>query len=265
MPDPEGASDACERADVDVLADAHPFSAAGGDAGVLVLHGFTGHPGSVRPLAEALAAAGLTVELPRLPGHGTRMEDMVPTRWADWSGAAESAYVDLAGRCTSVVVAGLSMGGTLACWVTANHPEVAGLVCVNPLVQPPDPELAALLRSMLDAGETISPGIGSDIADPTSVETAYDGSPLAPVLSLFEATEEVSALLPKVACPVLLLTSPQDHVVAPVNSDHLAASVTGPVERVTLERSYHVATLDYDRDLIAERTLAFVQKVTASA
>jgi carboxylesterase len=63
---------------------------------------------------------------------------------------------------------------------------------------------------------------------------------------------------------VLILTSPQDHVVPPTNSDHLASVVAGPVERVTLERSYHVATLDYDKDLIAERTAAFVRKVTAS-
>ncbi|MBA2626017.1 MAG: alpha/beta fold hydrolase [Acidimicrobiia bacterium] len=189
---------------------------------------------------------------------------MLETRWDDWSGAVEAAYTDLAERCRRVVVAGLSMGGTLACWVTARHPEVAGLVCVNPLVLPPDPEQVTLLRSMLDAGETIAPGIGSDIADPDVVETAYDGSPLAPALSLFEATEALGGALARIACPVLLLTSPQDHVVAPASSDHLAASVAGPVERVTLERSYHVATLDFDRDLIAERTLDFVRKVTAT-
>ena len=48
-----------------------------------MLHGFTGNPQSMRPLAEALAAAGYTVDLPLLPGHGTAIEDMIPTRWAD--------------------------------------------------------------------------------------------------------------------------------------------------------------------------------------
>jgi carboxylesterase len=248
-----------------VIPGAEPLSAAGDDVGVLVLHGFTGNPGSVRPLAQALAADGRTVELPRLPGHGTAVEDMVETGFADWSAAADAAYADLAGRTRTTVVAGLSMGGTLACWLAASHPEVGGLVVVNPLVQPPEPEMVAMARQMVEAGETIAPGIGSDIADPDSSETAYPGSPLRPLLSLVEAVEALQADLPRIACPVLVMTSPQDHVVPPANSDHLAALVAGPVERVTLERSYHVATLDYDKDLVGERAVAFVRKVAASS
>src|SRR3954449_6631554 len=120
---------------------AEPFSAAGGPDAVLVVHGFTGNPQSMRPLAEAFAAAGFTVELPLLPGHGTAIEDMIPTGWADYSAAAEAAYQDLAGRCQKVVVAGLSMGGTLTVWLAAQHPEIAGIVLVNALVDPPDPSL----------------------------------------------------------------------------------------------------------------------------
>src|SRR3954451_21704612 len=131
-----------------VIPGAEPVDVAGDDVGVLVLHGFTGNPGSIRPVAEALAADGRTVVAPRLPGHGTAVEDMVDTRWSDWSAAAEGAYADLAARSRITVVAGLSMGGTLACWLAARHPEVAGLVAVNPLVQPPDPEMVAMGESM---------------------------------------------------------------------------------------------------------------------
>jgi len=122
-----------------------------------------------------------------------------------------------------------------------------------------------MARSMVDAGETIAPGIGSDIADPGAQESAYPGSPLVPFLSLVEGVEALQAELPRIACPVLLMTSPQDHVVPPANSDHLASLVAGPVERVSLERSYHVATLDYDKDLIAERAAVFVRKVSAGS
>ena len=104
------------------------------DIGVLVVHGFTGNPQSMRPLAEAFAGAGFTVSLPLLPGHGTQVEDMLPTRWTDWSAAAEDAYDRLAARTRAVVVAGLSMGGTLAAWLATRHPEIAGLVLVNPLI-----------------------------------------------------------------------------------------------------------------------------------
>src|SRR5205823_4910554 len=111
-----------------VLPGAEPFSAAGGPHGALVLHGFTGNPQSMRGLAEAFAEADFAVELPRLPGHGTAIEDMLETTWEDWSGLAEGAFSDLASRCDKLVVGGLSMGGTLTLWLAEHHPEIAGIV-----------------------------------------------------------------------------------------------------------------------------------------
>ena len=92
-----------DEASTQLMTGAEPWRADGGPAGVLVVHGFTGNPQSMRPLAEAFAAAGFTVSLPLLPGHGTRIEDMLPTRWADWSTAAEQAYDELAARCERVL------------------------------------------------------------------------------------------------------------------------------------------------------------------
>ena len=117
-----------------IIPGAEPFSADGGPHGALVLHGFTGNPGSMRGLAEALAAAGFTVELPLLPGHGTTVEDMIPTGWADWSAAPRRRTGSSRARCEQVVVAGLSMGGTLTSWLAAEHPEIAGIVCINAVV-----------------------------------------------------------------------------------------------------------------------------------
>jgi carboxylesterase len=246
-----------------VLAGAEPFSAAGGAEGVLVLHGFTGTPHSMRPLAERLADAGLTVELPLLPGHGTSVDDLVPTRFADWSGAAEAAYQSLAARCRTVAVTGLSMGGTLTCWLAERHPEVVGLALVNPLVAAPDDDFVAALRELLAGGTAVAPGIASDIARPDTVELAYDEAALAAALSLFDGATEVGAALGEIRCPVLLLSSRQDHVVPPSNGDRVVSSVSGPVERVWLERSFHVATMDHDRDEVEERIVRFVTAVTA--
>jgi carboxylesterase len=246
-----------------IMEGAEPFSGAGGPHGVLCCHGFTGNPNSMRPLGQALHGAGFAVEVPLWPGHGTSIDDMLQTGWPDWSSAAEAAYQELAGRSEKVVVAGLSMGGTLAAWLGANHPEIAGLILVNPATEPMPQEAVDMIRAMLDAGEEISPAIGSDIADPDVTELAYEGTPLRPLLSLIEHQTELEALLPQIACPVLLMTSPNDHVVAPTASDYLAARVAGPVERVTLERSYHVATLDYDRALIEERAVEFARRVTS--
>lgn len=233
--------------------------------GALVLHGFTGSPQSVRGLGLALAGAGLSVELPLLPGHGTSLEDMAATRWEDWSAAAEESWGRLAGRCRRSVVAGLSMGGTLACWLAARHAEVAGVVVVNPLVEPPAQNFLDIMEGVLASGIEVAPAIGSDIAAPGRAELVYDGAPLRAALSLYGATAEVSGALGRIDCPVLLLSSRQDHVVPTTSGDLLAAGAGGPVERVWLERSYHVATLDYDRDEIEVRAVAFARRVLAGA
>jgi carboxylesterase len=243
---------------------AEAYSAAGGPHGALVLHGFTGNPSSMRGVAEALAAAGFAVELPLLPGHGTSVEDMLTTDFTDWSAAVEEAYLALAGRTDSIVVVGLSMGGTLAAWVTVRNPRTVGLVAINGMFEPPAPAFLDLLRTSLEQGCDRLPAIGSDIAMPGVTEGAYDAAPIQPMISLMEATTELYERLPEIRCPVLILTSPQDHVVPPSSSDVLAERVAGPVERVPLERSYHVATLDFDRDLVEKRAVEFALRVSAS-
>ena len=248
-----------------IIPGAEPYSVTGDARGALVLHGFTGNPQSMRGLALALADAGFTVEMPLLPGHGTDIADMLPTTWTDWSEAAEATYAGLASRCDSVVVVGLSMGGTLSVWLAERHPEIAALAVVNPLVSPPDADSVGFIQAMIDNGDEVAPGIGSDIAMEGAVESAYPGLPLRAALSLFAAAAEVEASLESVTCPVLVFTSVQDHVVDPASSDVLAARVKGPVERVSLERSFHVATLDFDKDEIESRTVAFVAGVLSSS
>ena len=130
-----------------VIAGAEPYSASGDTRGALVLHGFTGNPQSMRGLAVALADAGFTVELPLLPGHGTAMEDMVPTR-AGRTGRARPSRPTPSWRPArdSVVVVGLSMGGSLSVWLAEHHPEIAALSLVNPLLVPPDADTIGVHR-----------------------------------------------------------------------------------------------------------------------
>lgn len=246
----------------ELMTGAEPLSVDGDEVGVLVLHGFTGNPQSVRPLAEAFAAAGRSVEMPLLPGHGTRVEDMLDTTWADWSAAAEATLERLASRTDQQVVAGLSMGGSLTVWLATRHPELAGMICINPATRAPL-EVQQFIAQLVAEGDETIESIGSDVARPDAPESAYDATPLRPLLSLFAAADEIAPLVPAITSPLLLFTSPQDHVVPPGDSDYLAGLMTAPVERVSCERSFHVATLDYDRDLIIERSLEFVTRVTA--
>lgn len=229
--------------------------------GALVLHGFTGAPSSVQSLADAFTQAGFDVELPVLPGHGTNVADMIPTRWHDWSGAVEAAYTRLASRTSTVVVAGLSMGGTLTLWTALNHPEIAAAICVNPAAQPQPSEVVAMLDDLLAQGVEVMPAIGSDIAMPDVVEEAYPETPVAPLRSLLvDGVAPVAQRYETARVPLLVFTSRQDHVVDPTQSDFLADAWSAPVERVWLENSFHVATQDFDRDAIAQQAVAFARR-----
>jgi carboxylesterase len=232
--------------------------------GLLVLHGFTGSPHSMRPLAQAFAEGGYSVEMPLLPGHGTSAEDLIPMRFDDFAGAVEAAYEELASRSEKTVVAGLSMGGTLTCWLAARHPEIAGIVLVNPLVAPAADSFRDILTSSLAAGIDRMPGIGSDIAKEGVTELAYDATPLEALLSLFDAVAELRPQLGEIRCPALLLQSRSDHVVPHESGDVFVAETGGPVERVWLEDSYHVATLDNDAGEIGKRAVAFASEIFGS-
>jgi carboxylesterase len=247
-----------------ILPGAEPYVAEGDRRGVLLLHGFTGDPSSMRGLAVAMADAGMTVELPLLPGHGTSVSDLLPKRWSDWVAEAKESYNALAARCDGVVVAGLSMGGVLALWLAERHPEIAGMVLVNPQVMPPDDTVYSLVTTMLDAGEELGPGIGGDIAKEGVVESSYTETPLRPLLSLFTGIAEVYADIESVSCPVLLFTSHEDHIVDPMSSEVLVTRLGCPVEQVRLERSYHVATLDWDREEIEARSVEFASTVLST-
>lgn len=241
--------------------DVRPASFSQGPTGVLVLHGFTGSPQSMRPLALRFAEAGHSVELPLLPGHGTKVEDMLPTRFDDWYGVAAAKYAELDARCERVVVVGLSMGGTLATALAVEH-DPAGMVVINPQITPPPESVIEVVQGLADEGVTTIPAIGGDIAKEGTEELAYAATPVQPLLSFIDRCRTLVEELYAVTCPVLLFTSPQDHVVDPVSSDVLAESVKGPVERVTLGRSFHVATLDHDAKLIEDRALAFVAELS---
>ena len=247
----------------EVMPGAEPFFHEGSRVGALVLHGFTGTPLTMRSVADAFVAAGFTVSSPRLPGHGTTVEDMATTSWEDWTAHAEASYLDLADKCEQVVVAGLSMGSSLTCWLAARHPEIAGIVVINSAVKPFDADSRSFVEAMIEAGDEFAPGVGSDLADPDVKELAYETTPLRSLISLMQGIEELQEDLPRITCPALVMQSTQDHVVDPTAADLLASALGGPVERIALERSYHVATMDYDKDLITERAVEFARKVTS--
>ncbi|HXT88904.1 MAG TPA: alpha/beta fold hydrolase [Trebonia sp.] len=238
--------------------EAGPFSADGGPTGVLVLHGFTGSPRTVRPWAERLAEAGLTVRAPLLSGHGGDWQALARTGWTDWYADAERAFTELYARCDRVFVAGISMGGCLAFRLAETQGErVSGVVVVNPSLTgdnrliPFTPVLKYVVRAI--------PSIGGDIKNPGAQEGASKKTPVASVATLPAMWRTTVAELASVTQPVLVYRSTVDHVVGPASMKVLTAALPGAEVRM-LENSYHVATLDNDAPEIFDGTLAFIQK-----
>jgi carboxylesterase len=161
-------------------------------------------------------------------------------------------------------VFGISMGGTLTCRLAALHPEIAGTVLVNPLVEPVSPIFKTLLSDAIAAGESRIPSIGSDIARSDHPEPGgYTETPIRPLLSLVDGVDRVASLLGEIKSPLLLFTSRNDHVVPTSTGAYLEANLTCPLERVMLERSFHVATLDYDGDEIVRRSVEFMERLAS--
>ncbi|EMF55471.1 alpha/beta fold hydrolase [Streptomyces bottropensis] len=248
-----------------VLPGAEPYHHEGGEVGVLLCHGFTGSPQSMRPWAEYLAARGLTVALPLLPGHGTRWEDLRPTGWQDWYAEVDRELRALRERCAHVFVAGLSMGGALALRLAAKHGDaVDGVVVVNPAnkVHGPAAHALPLLRHFVPTTK----GITSDIAKEGVEEVGYSHVPLHAAHSLRSFLRLVDGELPQVTQPLLLLHSPRDHVVPPVDSERVLGRVSSTdVTEILLEQSHHVATLDHDAGRIFEESLAFVTRLVTES
>jgi esterase/lipase len=252
-------------APIDVMPGAEPFAFPGGDGpdgrtGVLLVHGFTGTPMSMRPWGEHLAAEGFAVRCPLLPGHGTRWQDCNVSTHDQWTTAVEEAFDALAAECDRVFVAGLSMGGTLATRLAEVRPDdVAGLVLVNPalLTQRLDAKLLPLIARLTGSWAPIA----SDIKKPGITELAYPKLPTRAMMQLRQLWAATRADLGRVTAPVIVFHSVEDHVVEPVNSTVLLAGVgSTDTTEVLLEDSYHVATLDNDAPMIFARSVDWISE-----
>lgn len=243
--------------------DEQPFAHDGGRVGVVLSHGFTGTPASMRPWADHLAAAGYTVRLPLLPGHGGSWQETNRTRWPHWYDAIEQAYAEVAERCDIVFAAGLSMGGALVTRLAEQKGnKIAGLVLVNPSLGTSNtmeklaPYVSWLVKSR--------PSLGGDIKKPGVEEPASDRTPVVAGASLVKFWKVVTADLDKVTAPIRLYRSVEDHVVDHTSARLLRVGATSTsVEEILLEDSYHVATLDNDAETIFTGSVAFFTDLAA--
>jgi carboxylesterase len=237
--------------------------------GIALIHGFTGSPASLKPLAELFSKRGFAVEVPRLPGHGTSWRDMLRTRYDDWREEVVRTAARLRARTDTLIMFGLSMGGTLVLdTVSAGDAKADGAVTVNAqildrtgLIVKLGPYLEKIFPVVPARAAGLTP---NDIAKPGVAESAYGWVPSAAGNSFVRALPRIRGQLSLLSCPTLVVYSRQDHSVPPANS-HALLKLISHAEELVLERSYHVATLDYDLELIEERVTAFGDRLAQRA
>lgn len=225
--------------------------------GLLVLHGFTGSPRSMQELALRVAGEGYTVALPLLTGHGSTPSAMEKARWSDWTADAEQALSWLRQRTSRMYVCGLSMGGTLALWLAERHPGLAGVITINALIRHPQEPLMRILGRIGIPRWT--KGVRNDIKKPGEDEMAYERVPIRAARELALLVRAVRRDLGRISCPILIFSSPQDHVVPPQNQREIFETVSSQIKKlIELPNSYHVATMDNDKELIFSEVLKFM-------
>ncbi len=231
---------------------------ANASIGILLVHGFTGSPASMRPWAHFMNEHGYTVRVPRLPGHGRNWEDLNAVSWEEWPARVVQDLQALRATCSKVFVFGLSMGGGTTLNVAENN-LVDGIVLVNPMIHIPGIQIKfAPLLAMVKKG---MPSVGNDIKKPDVTEWGYDVLPTRGVLQLNKLLKSTRSHLAKVTAPTLLFHSVDDHVLPISNSDIIMSGIsTANKQRIEMTNSYHVATLDYDADLIFANALAHVKE-----
>ena len=233
-----------------------------GHVGIVLVHGFTGSPAAMRPWAEFLNARGYTVRVPRLPGHATKPADLNEVRWQEWPAKVEAEIRELQKTCTQIFVAGLSMGGGTTLNIAAAHgAELTGIILVNPMmhVRGISPQLAFLVSRLVKFGKAV----GNDIKRKGVTEYSYDKLPLRGIHQLLTMLKLTRAQLPSISLPLQLFHSVDDHTL-PVSNTEIVMKEIGSINksRIELLNSYHVATLDFDADLIFANSLTFIEGLT---
>lgn len=251
-----------------------PFDFVGGadDVGVVCIHGFTGSPYEMRYLGQALAADGMSVRGPALPGHNTSLDDLDGTRWEDWAGAVEAEVRMMCDRHRRVAVVGQSLGGLLALHVAAALGD--RLSAVVSLAAPLwlDGLGGRVARWLTSPHQTTRERVlrwaprlpklgGSDVLDAAAKaeNPSYRAVPTRALGELLAFMPVVDAELPQIAAPLLVIHGSHDHT-APVDCALRIAHRARARRLRILPRSYHLIAIDVERDLVAAEVRTFIRK-----
>ena len=253
----------------------------GGRIGVLLIHGLGGTPAEMRLVANGLARAGHTVSCPQLAGHGGTEADLKAATWQDWYAGVKAALEDISGQCDAVIVGGLSTGAVLSLLLAANHPEkVQALALFSPTLWLSGRQIPwyvplfrivsnKFLANLFNFPLPLHVGIKDRrIRDFLLATLASDsgsrlaaGTPGGAVLERRRLAAVVTRLVAGIAQPALIIHAREDGYAGLDNAMYLQSKLAGPVDLAVLDDSSHMVTIDRQRDVVLERTAAFVARI----
>jgi len=250
---------------VEVWRGSETFFIKKGKTGCLLLHGGTGTPAVVRPMGEFLARNGISALGVRLRGYATSVEEWLKTDHSDWVASAEEALHDLERDCKSVFVSGLSMGGSLALYLASKHQtRIAGVI---PICAPAGPSFLNGFREKfapLAEDNIPQPNYSAtDIREKNVTPGGYDCHYPSLNLEWAKLVEKTNRGLHAIQCPALIVQAENDHVVDPKTAEWIYANIGSKRKEILwLKNSYHMATIDVDREQVYREAVDFISSVT---
>lgn len=250
-----------------IIPTTEPFFFQGGRTGVLLVHGFTGTPKEVRWMGEDLHKNGYTVLGIRLAGHATQPDDMIASRWTDWTASVEDGFNLLSNSVDQIFIAGLSMGGVLSLLMSTRL-RVAGVIAMSsPYLMPRDPHYpiwfirlyAKFIKYAPKSKEV--PGSSWFDKEAYAQHISYPQNPIASIAELKLLLWEMQSALPKVNKPVLLIHSKNDKYVVPENMEMIYNGLTNTSDKtkIYVTESGHVVTSDAERHRVFELARDFIK------
>ena len=245
-----------------------PWRLGDGPRGALLLHGFASTPPELRRLGEMLAANGFRCHAPVLPGHGTTPHDLERTRWQDWAACVGASFDDLAAECDDVMVAGQSMGGTLALHLAAHDLRVRAVATLAAPIWLSGP-LAPLLPVLKRVVRWHRAGDDVDLWHPDAVEELYSYG-IRPTRSIDELRRLCAVVrneLAEIRAPVLVIHGERDRSIDPRCAREIRRRLIGSesVELELLPRSGHAISVDVDRDSVNSLILQWFERFAPAA
>ena len=259
---------------------ATPFFEQRGPVGVLMLHGYSGTPAELQPMAQVLAAAGYTVHGPLLAGHGGAPADLFGVRWEDWQRSAAEGLRRLRATCGQVFVCGFSAGGLLALRLAAREP-LAGIIAMAPALRLRGNALLPLTGLLKHVMPWYYPLARANFADPAVRAAVLERAPQAqlddpevvaairreakvPLGSLYELARLQRAArrdLPRVRVPALIMQGRRDQTVDPRAAEMVARAIRSPDQRLLwFEQSGHQLPNEAERAAVWAAARAWLRE-----